>query len=101
MVSFAELRRLCSGWISHGMDSFGGHGAFRLGLVRFGWVRSGKAVTVRKAGCDALRLAPVRYGKSRRFCFGLVRWFMVRSGRARSDLVRRFWCVVVRAGALG
>ena len=74
MVSFAELRRLCSGWISHGMDSFGGHGAFRLGLVRFGWAR--------------------------RFCFGLVRCFMVRSGRARSDLVRQGGRGVFRWGGL-
>ena len=47
--------------------SLDGHGAFRLGLVRFDWLRSGKAVGVRrgKSGCG-----PVWDGKVRQVGLG-------------------------------
>ena len=87
------------------MESRGGWGPVCFGSVccvesRRSWcvsvgsrkVRLGKAVL---AGLGLFLYGVMRWGWARRFCFGLVRWFMVRSGRARSDLVRRLRRVLV------
>ena len=47
--------------MSNGGLSYGGHGAFRLGLVRFGWIRSGKAVEAR---IDLFWSGALRFGKA-------------------------------------
>ena len=51
-----------------GLVSLGGCGTVGSGSVRQREAGSGKAVTVRKSGYGAVRLVPVRSGKSRRFC---------------------------------
>ena len=54
----------------------GGHGAFRLGLVRFGWIRSGKAVEFRSVelGSDQAVEARIDLFWSGAFRFGRARF---------------------------
>lgn len=59
---------VCSGWISYGMDSFGGYGSAggaRRGMFSSGWVWQG--------GYGAFRLGLVRFGWARRLRCGKLR----------------------------
>ena len=70
------------------MDSFGGHGAFRLGLVRFGWASQGGSVLGWFGG-----LWSGQVGRGRIWLGGSgVLW----SGQARWGKARRSRCVTVR-----
>lgn len=86
-----------------GKARHGGHGAFRLGLVRFGWIRSGKTVEFRsvESGSDQKVLVWKECGKAVEVCSGLARQGDMRLVRARQGGSVLGWCGALWSGRVG